>query len=213
MPRKKLQRFAQVSEHPLVLEYTDERFKDKFLSYIKEEEVILELGCGSGQYTLALAKLFPKKKFIGVDIQGERLWYGANEAQDNEIENAIFLRDYIDRLEAYVPDESISEIWVTFPDPHPKKGKAKKRLTAERFLDMYAKMLKKSGMLHLKTDNNPLFEFSLETIGAHKAFELEEQNEDVPEDTKDEILQIQTYFEQKHRKLGSNINYLRAKRK
>ena len=130
MSRKKLQHFEDISQWPHCFEYGAET-AGKW-----GEKVILELGCGKGAYTLALAQRFPDTTLVGIDIKGARMWHGAKEADELGLDNARFLRVMIEDLEKYFNEGEVDEIWITFPDPHPRKGKAKKRLTSKRFQDI-----------------------------------------------------------------------------
>ncbi|MCL4162187.1 UNVERIFIED_CONTAM: hypothetical protein GTU68_051039, partial [Idotea baltica] len=122
--------------------------------------LILELACGRGEYTLALAAHFKEQNFIGVDIKGARIWKGAKMALEQQLDNAAFLRTRIEQIELFFTPEEVDEIWITFPDPFLKKGKANRRLTSASFLDRYRKILKKGGLLHLKTDDPTLYNFT-----------------------------------------------------
>jgi tRNA (guanine-N7-)-methyltransferase len=148
----------------------------RVLKKVKREKaydrLILELACGKGFYTLELARRYPNALVVGVDIKGCRIWHGAEESLREGLDNARFFRTRIEALNEYFADGEVDEIWVTFPDPHLREGKAKKRLTSSRFLNVYERILKDAiegvvavggGLLNLKTDNTPLFEFSIET--------------------------------------------------
>lgn len=126
--------------------------------------IVLELACGKGEYTVNLGKAFPQKNFIGVDIKGHRMYNGAKLALDAGMGNAAFLRTDIEKIDQYFAPEEVSEIWITFPDPQPQLSRAKKRLTHPRFLNLYKNILRKGGTIHLKTDNTPLYEFTMEVI-------------------------------------------------
>jgi len=130
--------------------------------------ITLELACGKGEYTLALARKFPQRNFIGIDIKGARIWRGARTALEEKIPNVAFLRTYIDHLEEYFSPGEVEEIWITFPDPYHEKSKARKRLTSEKFLPRYKTILKPGGFIHLKTDDMQLYQFTLEKISEFK---------------------------------------------
>lgn len=173
------------------------------------DHVILELGCGGGQYTLGLAKLFPDATVVGIDIKGARMWHGAKAALEEGLENVKFLRILIEDLDQYFADGEVDEIWITFPDPHSRLGKAKKRLTSPRFLEMYRRLLKPSGELHLKTDDDALFEYSKKTL-KQEAWKIRDMTEDLY--TSNLIgmrLFIQTMYEKRHLDEGRKIKYLR----
>jgi tRNA (guanine-N7-)-methyltransferase len=126
--------------------------------------IIVELACGRGEYTTGLAKVFPEKNFVGVDIKGNRIWTGSQIATKNNLTNVAFLRTQIQSLENYFAQGEIAEIWLTFPDPRPKGRDEHRRLTHERFLNMYRRLLQKDGFFNFKTDNAELFAYSLAEI-------------------------------------------------
>ena len=176
MSKGKLERFAELKTFNNVFEYPDYPedkpffLKGKWSSgYFKNDNPItLELACGKGEYTIALAKKYPDRNFIGIDIKGARIWKGAKMALGEGLANVAFLRIFIDWLHNYFDKEEIDQIWITFPDPYPKKSKKNKRLTSSKFLNLYRNILKKGGQIHLKTDSDLLYQFSLEMIKAEK---------------------------------------------
>ena len=125
-----------------------------------DHPVVLELGCGRGEYTIALGERFPEKNFIGVDIKGARLWRGAKTATENGMRNVAFLRTRIEFIESCFASDEVDEIWITFPDPQLRKNRAKKRLTAPSFLERYARFLRRDGFIHLKTDSQHLHAYT-----------------------------------------------------
>lgn len=156
MARKKLERFAALKSLPNVREIGfDQLHELELVNFTKVFEnsnsVVLELGCGYGEHALALAEQFPHKNFIGIDIQGERIYRGAKLALEQGLKNVFFIRISIDWLDKLVEPKSIDEIWITFPDPHPKKPN--KRLVAPKFLEMYSRLLGNKGRLIIKTDS------------------------------------------------------------
>lgn len=217
MVRKKRERFQEVHESSHVVEDGFDDIKKSVQSFLgsRNIDVVLELGCGKGEYTIALAQKFPHKKFIGIDIQGERLWYGAQEIEQYSLENVVFVRSYIDAIEDYFPKKSIQEIWITFPDPFPQESRAKKRLTHERFLNIYKMLLADDGVIHLKTDSNPLFKWSLKSFEKNN-WAVRNASADIDTDAKklpEEVLFTRTEFEKKFRKRGVPITYLCAQKK
>lgn len=198
MARKKLQHFDDISQWDHCYEYGAEtagKWGDR---------VILELGCGHGAYTVALAEKFPDTTLVGVDIKGARMWHGASKSKELGLKNVRFLRVMIEDLEKYFNKGEVDEIWITFPDPHPRKGKAKKRLTSQRFLDIYKKILKPGGIVHFKTDDKALFDYSKEVIP-----KLDKCIEDLyAAKNVDELLLIQTPYEKRHLAAGRTIYYL-----
>lgn len=181
-----------------------------------DHPVVLELGCGKGEYTVGLAQRYPEKNFIGVDIKGNRIWMGAKHAIETRLENAAFLRTRIDFIEACFDKNEVSEIWITFPDPQPQQPRARKRLTSPQFLNRYKNIIKSDGLIHLKTDSHPLYEYTLEVIKENN-YELLEHTDDLYGkreithfgDDLGEVGAIKTYYEKKFSDLGFKINYLR----
>lgn len=211
MSRNKLPKFIELARLPNVAQFTQTEAKNNLANFLKNNKsTILELACGRGEYTLALAKKFPQQNFIGIDIQGERLWHGAKQALAKKLTNIFFLRLQIEDLEKYLLAHSIDEIWITFPDPFPKKGQIKKRLTSPRFLKIYKNILKPDNLVHLKTDDKPLFEYSIDTIKECKG-KILEQISDIYSQPHDELLDIQTHYEKKHLLADKTINYLKFK--
>lgn len=194
MPRKKLAKFAELAHLPRVLE------KPAGQAGRWPQPLVVELGCGYGEYTTALAQQHPAITYVGMDIQGERLWKGAKRMLELKLDNVWWLRGYIDHLLDYFAPGEVSEIWLTFPDPYPRKGDAKKRLTSSRFLEYYKTVLVPGGRVHLKTDAASLVAFSQETIPASGG-KIQHYCNDAPID-------IMTRFEKKHRSLGSTIHLL-----
>ena len=216
MGKNKLERFSEIGEFDHVYELTDfEEGVDKpggrWRSEIfgNDHPITLELACGKGEYTLALAERFPGINVIGIDIKGARIWKGAKRALKKDLDNVRFLRIYIDHLDQYFDRNEVDEIWITFPDPYPRYSKRNKRLTAPKFLKIYQRVLKPEGKIHLKTDSRQLYEFSLEKLdetGCH----IEQRIEDIyQEDPEDPLLTIRTYYEKKHLEAGKAISYLR----
>jgi tRNA (guanine-N7-)-methyltransferase len=199
--RQKLKKFAELKTFPHVLEWP------KNVAGSWPQPLIVEVGCGYGEYALALAQRHPENHYLGLDIQGERLWRAAKEMQTLKLDNVWWLRGYADHLLDYFAPGEIAELWLTFPDPFPRKGDAKKRLTSPRFLSYYQRLLTLGGRVHLKTDSNGLYLYSQETIAASGAT-IDRQLDMVPADMTEFDLDIPTRFEQKHRNLGSAIHYL-----
>jgi tRNA (guanine-N7-)-methyltransferase len=209
MARKKLIRFAELKKFPNALEFP-ENMKGNWSEYFKNKNpIVLELGCGKGEYALQLATLYPKKNFIGIDVQGERLWYGAKNALDKNLANVAWLRAQIENLSDYFDENEISEIWITFPDPRPKKGQAKKRLTSPDFLDRYRKVLKKNAPLHLKTDSDLLYEYTKDVLKNTDAKTDLAIDDIYSVENIDHLLLIQTTFEKKFRSRNMPIHYIR----
>ncbi len=187
------------------------RLKDKWATdfFKNDHPLILELGCGKGEYTVGLAKNNPDKNYIGVDIKGARMWRGLKTAHEENLTNVAFIRTRINLIEYYFGPDEVSEIWITFPDPHPRETKERKRLTSPQFLDRYRKLAKKDAIVHLKTDNIIMFDFTLDVIKEQK-LELFYSSEDVyGEELYNEVTRIQTFYERKWLKHGTKIKYLK----
>jgi len=173
MGHKKLIRFEAIKSFPNVLQYP-EGMQGKWNAFFNNDNpVTLELACGKGEYTVALARLYPGRNFIGVDLKGNRIWSGAKKALDEGLKNVAFLRTQIESITGYFAEGEVSEIWITFPDPQLRMSKAKKRLTHPRFLRLYKKIMKEGGFIHLKTDSPDLYNFeSLDIAGSNKVHYL-----------------------------------------
>jgi len=173
--------------------------------------ITLELACGGGEYTVALARKYPNRNFIGVDIKGARIYKGAKIALAEGLDNAAFLRTRIEIIETFIGQEEISEIWITFPDPFLKDSKSNRRLSSSAFLKRYKNILKKDHLIHLKTDSTPLYDFTLESIEEYGA-ELLYQNNDIYQgETPFEELDFKTFYELKHLANDLKIKYIRFK--
>ena len=173
--------------------------------------IILELGCGKGEYTVNLAKQYPGINFIGVDIKGARMWKGAKKAREEGLNNTVFLRTRIDFINSFFEPNEINEIWVTFPDPQPKK--AKKRLISTKFLSYYQKILKNNGIVHLKTDNSNIYEYACK-IASINHLDVLKKTHDIHNSNDEElkpIVEIQTFYEKKFMEEGKTIKYLSFK--
>jgi len=218
MTKRKLERFAELNTfknviHPKQEYYTEVGFPFKGLwakdFFGNNNSIILELGCGKGEYTTGLAEKNPEKNFIGVDIKGERIWKGSKIAIDKGMKNVVFVRTQIERIEYFFGKDEISEIWITFPDPQLNKPKIKKRLTSPAFLERYKKLLKPEGIIHLKTDNINFFEYSLSIIQENNHKLLFKTYDLYSSAFIDDALNIKTYYEQKFMQKGFKICYLK----
>jgi len=175
-----------------------------------ENPIVLELGCGKGEYTVGLGESNRQKNFIGVDVKGNRIWSGAKQALDNKLRNIAFLRTRIDFIDHCFATDEVDEIWITFPDPQPQKPRARKRLTNPLFLNRYKKIMKPNGIIHLKTDSTSLYEYTLEVIEENKHELIWHTNnlyQNCPEDRK-ELIQIKTYYEKLFTGRGEDIKYI-----
>ena len=216
MGKDKLRRFAAVKDFPHFFEpKIPEPFfmKGKWRSdfFKNDHPIVLELGCGKGEYSVGLAKHFPDKNFIGVDIKGARMYIGAVEALENNLSNVAFCRTKIDFITDCFDANEVDEIWLTFSDPQPKKPN--KRLTAPPFIERYRQILKPGGIIHLKTDSDILFEYTEEQIVEH-GYECLELTWDLygelPENLDPitlDIFHIKTHYEKLFTAKGSVIKY------
>ena len=167
MGKDKLRRFAEIATFANVKQLDEGKvLKGNWAvsQFHNNNPVILELACGTGEYTVNLAKLFPDKNFIGIDYKGNRIWRGAKTAIEEGIHNVAFLRIQIENLLDYFAENEISEIWITFPDPQPQDSREKKRLTFPKFLEKYKSILVQDGVVHLKTDNDQLHDYTFDKI-------------------------------------------------
>lgn len=166
MGRRKLLRFAEIAKTENVIQPGKELFtsiKGKWQNFFgNDNPIVLEVGCGRGEYTTGMAQLFPEKNFIGIDIKGSRIWKGSSVSKEMGLNNTAFLRIKAQQLEEFFEENEVSEIWITFPDPRPKGADEKRRLTSPRFLNIYKKILKPGSWVYLKTDNDDLFQYTLE---------------------------------------------------
>jgi tRNA (guanine-N7-)-methyltransferase len=202
--------------YPNVFQYTFETLKAAGFplkgkwgaDYFKNDNpIVLELGCGKGEYTVGLARLFPDKNFIGIDIKGARMWTGATEALSENLENVAFLRTHIELIHHFFAENEVSEIWITFPDPQMRK--TNKRLTSTRFMKEYSRILKPDNIVHLKTDSNFLYTYTDAMTKENELDILFNTNDLYNSGLQDDILQIQTYYEQQWRARGLSIKYIK----
>ena len=218
MAKNKLRRFADMAGYPNVVEptfeevfRTDFRLKGRWVDDIfkNQRPTVLELGCGKGEYTVALARKYPTKNFIGVDIKGSRMWVGATDALQNGLSNVVFLRTRIEFITSCFAPGEVSEIWITFPDPQPQQSRANKRLTSERFLASYKQIMRPDGVVHLKTDSRSLFDYTCEVAEANRLHVFECTDDLYQSDLPDDILSVQTYYEKIFMGKGFTIKYLK----
>jgi tRNA (guanine-N7-)-methyltransferase len=180
-------------------------------NYFKNiQPIVLELGCGKGEYTIGLAGEHLDKNYIGVDVKGNRIWTGAKQALEKNLTNVGFLRTRIDFIDYCFEENEVDEIWITFPDPQPQSTRKRSRLTNPLFLNRYKKFLKKSGVLHLKTDSTSFYEYTLEVIEENKLPLIWHTNnlyQNCPADRL-ELVNIKTHYEKLFTEKGEDIKYI-----
>lgn len=221
MGKNKLARFAENKTLPNVFQPTRQEALDNYplkgrwrTDFFKNDNpLVLELGCGKGEYTVGLAKAFPEKNFIGIDIKGARFWFGAKQAIESNLHNAAFLRTQIELANCFFAENEVDEIWITFPDPQIKYRRTKHRLTHPDFLNRYKKFIKPGGILHLKTDSEFLHGYTLgflqgagyEIISAHHdIYGAPEYDPGTPL-----LREIKTYYEELFSSKGKTITYIK----
>ena len=187
-------------DHPIKGRWNQELFKN-------ENPIVLELGCGKGEYTIGLANSFPNNNFIGIDIKGARMWRGAKTANEQNLPNVAFLRTRIEFINSFFSADEVNEIWITFPDPHPGGRNSNKRLTSPWFLNSYRLFLKDKGLIHLKTDNMELYTFTKKVISINN-LETIFSTVDLYSEKTDNILSIRTHYEKIFLEAGLKINWI-----
>jgi tRNA (guanine-N7-)-methyltransferase len=214
--RNKLARFAEIKQRQNVLEAGKPLLEEikgawhcKFFQ--NQQPISLELACGRGEYTVGLGRLFPERNFIGVDIKGDRLFYGSRLAEEEGLRNVGFLRIMIAELESFFSPGEVAQIWITFPDPRPRDRDEKRRLTHPRFLKMYQTMLVDGGWLHIKTDDRNFFDYSLEMLQQFPTEELVWTYDLYSTSLLEDHFGLQTTYEKRYLKEGRKINYLRCR--
>lgn len=216
MGKNKLAKFANMEEYPHVFQYPFSVLQEKGfemkgkwneLFFKNDNPIVLELGCGKGEYTVGLAKLFPEKNFIGVDIKGARMWTGAKQSLEEGLPNVAFLRTHIELITHFFAAREVSEIWITFPDP--QMNKVSKRMTSTRFMKLYRQILKDDGIVHLKTDSNFMFTYTCAMVKENSLPVLFETDDLYHSGLADDILKIQTFYEQQWLARGLNIKYIK----
>lgn len=218
MAKRKLARFAEMNtfNHVVQAEFSEVFEKDYKLKgnwnkdfFNNNNPIVLELGCGKGEYTVGLARQNPQMNFIGIDIKGARMWRGAKTALDEGMKNVGFVRTRIDLINSFFAQAEISEVWITFPDPQPKKHY--KRLTSTRFLGYYQKFLKNNGIIHLKTDSKELHDYTKALVELNK-IETEVCTDNLYDSNLvDQTLSIKTFYEQQFLQKGKPITYIKFK--
>ncbi|MCX6281005.1 MAG: tRNA (guanosine(46)-N7)-methyltransferase TrmB [Bacteroidetes bacterium] len=215
MPKKKLLHFKENLTFPFLFQIRYHELNAPFPLrgswnenfFGNSNPIILELGCGKGEYTVGLAKAYPDKNFIGIDVKGARLWSGCRSVTKERLGNVAFIRSQVDYIEYFFAGGEVSDIWITFPDPQPKKENH--RLTSARFIDKFQKIMKPGGEIYLKTDDTDFYNFTLMVIKKH-GFSSGFATDDLYHSGTDEdVIKFQTFYEQRWLGLGKKICYLR----
>lgn len=216
MGKNKLSKFAEMETIDLVFQYPFARLKAEGPFAMRgrwssdffgnDHPIVLELGCGKGEYTVGLAQLYPDKNFIGIDIKGARMHAGATRARDLAMPNVAFLRTSIELLDAFFAPGEVSEIWITFPDPQMKK--VRKRLTSTRFMELYRRVLADGGMVRLKTDSPFLYAYTRAMADLNGLAKEVDTDDLYHSDLVDPILSIRTHYESQWLARGLTIKYL-----
>jgi len=216
--KKKLQRFAENLTFDNLFQPSFKEIEHGFMHkgewhhfFQNDHPLILELACGKGEYTVGLAQRFPEKNFIGIDIKGARLWKGCKESNEMGMKNVAFIRTRIEFIEHFFDKNEVQEIYIIFPDPQPRRAKERKRLTSTPFLHRYLNMLVPDHRIHLKTDNAPLYEYTLDLIEEQRHHLFYSTDNVYESDCHEPIRGIQTFYEEKWLKQGKRINYLAFK--
>ena len=215
MATNKLAKFAEMETLENVFQptheevfRTDYKLKGKWGEQVfgNDHPIVLEVGCGKGEYSVGLGELYPEKNFIGLDIKGARMWTGAKAAKEKGMKNVVFLRTHAEELESIFAPGEVSEIWITFPDP--QMTKARKRLTGTRFLSLYRKFLKEDGLIHLKTDSPFLYQYTAELVKANRLPVNVNTDDLYGVGLDDKILGIKTFYERQWLSRGKTIKYI-----
>lgn len=216
MAKNKLQKFADMATYDHVFQYPFAVLKEKGFDmrgkwneefFHNDNPIVLELGCGKGEYAVGLARRYPNKNFIGVDIKGARMWSGASEAVAEGIKNVAFLRTHIELITHFFAQGEVSEIWITFPDPQMKK--TRKRLTSTRMLELYREILKENGIIHLKSDSPFLYTYTRAMVQENHFPVLIDTDDLYNSGIDDDILSIKTFYEQQWLERGKSIKYIK----
>ena len=213
--KQKLERFRIISERDNVLEpgkeiYFEVKGHWHTRYFNNNNPITIELACGRGEYTIGLAGRFPERNYVGLDLKGDRIWKGSTLAVEQNLNNVAFVRAQILTIENFFAQGEVDEIWLTFPDPRPKKRDIKRRLSNSRFLDLYKKVLKPEGFFRFKTDNTDLFNYTLEELQGRTDITNFKSTDNLYEsDLRDECFDIQTKYEAMFSSQGEKIKYLR----
>ena len=211
MGHKKLIRFEELNTFENVFQYDTTKKGKWHDSFKNKHSIILELACGKGEYSVGQGRLYHDRNFIGIDIKGNRIWRGAKTALDEKLYNVAFLRTEIDKIPDYFEQEEVAEIWITFPDPQLRLSKAKKRLTHPKFLRLYQQILKKDGVVHLKTDSPDLYHFTKTVIDLYNLEVVVDYDNLYQQQNLAPELFIKTHYESLDIAQSNRIHYLQFK--
>ncbi len=222
MARKKLARFAENEQSMNVIQPGKDLFaniKGNWGSFFKNSNpIVLEIGCGRAEYTTGMAELFPEKNFVGIDLKGGRIWKGSSVSKEKNLFNTAFLRVMVQNIQDFFEKNEADEAWITFPDPRPKEGDEKLRLTSPRYLRMYQHILKPGSWVYLKTDNEGLYEYTLELLNPESEFarsgvirisDLEYTADLYNSPMRELAFDIKTTYENRYLTKGEKIKFLR----
>src|ERR1700743_3583650 len=207
MGQKKLIRFEAIKTFPNVLQYPEGMQGRWPAFFMNDNPLTLELACGKGEYTVGLAKMYPRRNFLGIDMKGNRIYIGAKKCLEEKITNAAFLRTHIDKLPSYFNPGEVEEIWLTFPDPQLRKSRATRRLTHPKFIRLYQHVLTPGGRIHLKTDSPVLYQFTKWVIDMYELTLIEDTADIHSAPIKDELA-IRTHYESLDIAQSRRVHYL-----
>jgi tRNA (guanine-N7-)-methyltransferase len=215
MTKNKLQKFAEMAQFPNVFqpEFNEDIKKYYYLKgkwdaevFKNNNPIVLEIGCGKGEYSVGLGKNYKNKNFIGIDIKGSRMWLGAKTAVEQNFTNIVFLRTKIDLITRFFDTNEVSEIWIPFPDPQPKK--VNKRLTSSFFLSLYQKFVVNNAIIHLKTDSILLHQYTVDLLKTNNIEPIKVLTDVYASGIDSELTTIQTYYEKMFLKENKKITYV-----
>ena len=209
MPKNKLKRILALPSFDNVID-NPSHFKGEWnvVYFHNNNPITLELGCGKGDYVIELAQKFPDQNFIGMDLKGARLYIGAKRCEELHLDNVGFIQTNIEDIEDIFEKDEVQNIWITFPDPYPKKARANKRLTSLKFINLYRKVLVPNGTIFFKTDDENLYKFSLEILEKENCTIQKNSADIYNNENLDGLIKFQTTYETKHLKAGKKIKYI-----
>lgn len=217
MVKKKIRRFKETKTFPNFIELSYHELLEGFpykgnwseVFFKNDNPIILELACGKGEYTTTLAAKYPEKNYIGLDIKGSRMWRGAKTSNEAGMTNVAFIRTQIELIEHYFDKDEVSEIWIVFPDPQPRSPKIKKRLTSPVFLSRYQNILQPLGIIHLKTDNKELYDYTLQRVDELKHNLIYKTDDLYNSGLQEDVMLVQTFYEKIWLEQRKKITYIK----